>query len=165
MSTPAIFRMLEGKVPHEVIQAFELLFKGTKDTSDAVKHLKGQHDDLAKQVTTTTKTANAAATQASAAATAIQQPVAAGQVNPQNVNYALQQQDHMGAVVLQGTAALAVTLNNLVNAPYKTRIMNQSTQTATLTPTTGTVNGSASVNLTAGASYDTYFDGVNWWVA
>lgn len=164
-TTPAIFRLIEGKVPHEVFQAFRLLFNGQKDTHDAIVSLKGQHDTLSTTVATTTQTANAAATQAAAANETIAAPVPAGQVNYQSAAYAVQQQDHLGSVVLQGTSALAITLNNLVTAPYTTHLINQSTQTATLTPLTGTVNGTSSFSLVANANVHAYFDGQNWIVA
>lgn len=163
MSTPAIFRMLEGKVPHEVMQAFTLLFNAHKDTSEAVKALKGQHAALSSQVTATTKTANTAAIQAAAANAAIASPVPAGQANVQIADYSLQQNDHLGVVSLQGTSALTVTLNNLVEPPFVTHIANQSTQPATLTPLSGTLTGSST--LAAGAAVHAYFDGYNWIVA
>lgn len=163
--TPAIFRMLDGKVPHEVLQAFTLMFNGQKDTHDAIVALKGQHETLSQQVTTTTATANKAASQAAATATAASAPVPAGQTNIQSADYSLQQSDHLGVVALQGTSALSVTLNNLVGAPFVSHLANQSSATATLTPLTGTVNGGSSVTVASGAAVHAYFDGYNWLVA
>ena len=162
---PAVFKILHGKVPPEVEQVFKLLFDGLQDNKQAVIALKGQHDTVAKQVTTNTTGVATANKTANTALTATQQPVAAGQQNAQSATYILQQTDHLGLVQLTGTtAAQGVTLNNLVQYPFTARISNGSSQSWTLTPTAGTVNGGASYTLTAGSVVSAYFDGTNWQV-
>lgn len=160
--TPAILRRLEGKVDPEVASVIKLLGDGLKDAHDAIASLKGQHDTLAAQVSSVSKTASTAATTAASAKTATQQPVAAGQTRAITASDSVQQPDHLGSIVLQGSTALTVTLNSLVSAPFTTRIVNQSTATATLSPSlSATLNGSSS--LAAGASVNVSFDGQNWW--
>ena len=168
MSTLPILRRLKGKVDDEVANVIELLGKGVKDVHDGLIALNTKHNTLASTVTTVSATATAAQTQATSAVSASQQPVAAGQVNYQSAAtapYSLQQSDHMGAVQLSGTTALTITLSSLVTAPFRTRIINQSTQTATLaldSSARGSLLGSSS--LAANASAEVFYDGTNWLV-
>jgi hypothetical protein len=150
-STPVILHAIAGKVEPEVENVIRLMSNGLKDAHDAIVALKAQHDALAAQV----GAAPAPST------TTVTQTVTAGQVNPQTAAYTVQQSDHLGVVPLQGSSAITVTLNSAVATPFTTRISNLSSATATLVPSTGTLNGSAS--LAAGASVNVNFDGLNWW--
>ena len=164
MSTPAIFRNLQGKVDPEVGKVIELLGKGLKDAHDAISALKRQHDTLASQVQDVSATATAASQTANTVAAAQQQPVSAGQVTTQTTDYTTQQSDQLGVVLLQGTTALTITLNNNVSVPFTTRIANQTTQIATLQSSVAgsTINGGATYSLPSGSSVTVNFDGTNW---
>lgn len=173
MSTPAIFKNLSGKVDPEVGQVIELLGKGLKDAHDAIAALKGQHDTLASQVQTVSDTATAASQTANNVAAAQQQPVSAGQVTTQTADYTTQQSDQLGVVLLQGTTALTITLNNNVTLPFSTRIANQTTQVATLQPSDPTAviksaaspSGSPTYSLPSGSTVTANFLGLDWVVS
>jgi len=164
MSTPVITKNLHGKADPEVVAIIDLMSKGLKDAHDAIKELKGQHDALSAQVQGVSATATAASQTANSVAAAQQQPVSAGQVTTQTADYTTQQSDQLGVVLLQGTTALTITLNNNVTAPFTTRIANQTTQIATLQPSVAasTINGGASYSLPSGSSVNVNFDGTNW---
>jgi len=159
MSTPAIFRNLHGKVPPEVEHALRLLFNGMKDSHDAIVALKGQHDSTSSQVKTVSS--QVATTQQSVNQVAASIPAAVGSVNL--LAPASLEQTSYGALVPITSAAL--TLNSNVSPPYFAFVQNNGGGDATLTPTSGTVNGSATGSISAGSLATVFFDGTNWWVA
>ena len=87
-----------------------------------------------------------------------------GAVNDQTgaTAYTTQTGDNGALIKLNSSSAIAVTLNYGVTAPWFTTISNQGTGTATITPSQGLINGSASMTLAAGLFVTIYFDGANW---
>lgn len=87
-----------------------------------------------------------------------------GAVNNQvgALSYTTAQTDSGSLILLGATTAIAVTLNSGLTTPFFTTFSNSGTSTAILTPTTGTVNGGASLALPAGSWTILYFDGTNW---
>lgn len=157
--TPAILRRLEGKADPEVIAVIRLLGEGLENHDQAFVALKNQQNKIGTTASTASTTASAAVKAAASAQSTANTAVSAGAVNYQSANYTLQQSDNQSAVVLQGSTALTVTLAANA-APFMSHIINASSATATLSPLTGTLTGSAS--LSAGASIHVYFDGYNW---
>jgi hypothetical protein len=149
-AVPAVLRSVKSKVDPEVYHLLRLLSDGHQDVHDAVVALNGKVNALPTTSVTNTTVVGSTG------------PVAAGQVNPQTASYVTQQSDHLGLVVLQGGTSIPVSLNSAVQAPFTTRIVNSSSASSTLTPTSGTLNGSGT--LAAGAIANYNFDGVNWWV-
>jgi hypothetical protein len=86
-----------------------------------------------------------------------------GTVNNQTgaTTYLTQSTDNGTLIVFNDSAAITVSLNSAILPPFLTFITNLGTGTITLTPTTGAVNGLASVrqNFTT----IVVFDGTNWW--
>lgn len=167
---PAVFRNLEGKIHPDVAHAIKLLFYGLQDNKQAIVALSGKHNTLQTQVTGVSATASSASTAAATANAAVAQPVAAGQTNIQSgtlTPYVTTQRDHLGNVTLQGTSPIGVTLNSNVQAPFTTRVINQTNQNQTLTPdnANATVNGAASYTLASGSAVSLYFDGFLTWIA
>jgi hypothetical protein len=87
-----------------------------------------------------------------------------GKVNKQTgTTYSVQQSDAYGIITLKNAAAIAVTLNSSVNQQWYASIENIGAGTATLTPSSGTINTNPTLTLAAGQGAIVYFDGVNWW--
>lgn len=90
--------------------------------------------------------------------------VTGGVVNNQTgtTAYTVQQSDNAGLIVFDDASAIAISLP-LVTIPFYTTISNQGSSTATLTPVSGTINGSSSFPLDGGLFVTIYYDGKNWW--
>ncbi len=88
-----------------------------------------------------------------------------GIVNNQGgvTSYITQTSDNGGLIILNSASPIAVTLNFGVTVPWYTTISNEGTGTATITPSSGTINGLASITLPGGSWVTIYFDGANWW--
>lgn len=79
-----------------------------------------------------------------------------------NATYSVQNSDN-GALLIVGDAIpVLVSLNSAVTNPYFFVITNSGAGTATLTPTTGTINGGASFLLPQNFTTYVVFDGTNW---
>jgi hypothetical protein len=77
--------------------------------------------------------------------------------------YATTSSDDGVFLILSDAAPIAVSLNSGVPAPFGLFVLNQGAGTATLTPTSGTLNGAASLTLLGGYCVVIAFDGGNWW--
>jgi hypothetical protein len=90
---------------------------------------------------------------------------ALGQVNNQTglTAYTIQAADSGKALVFNDASPIAVTLDSTVGVPWTAVALNLGAGTATLTPTSGLINGSASLAIPGGGFAAVYFDGVNWW--
>jgi hypothetical protein len=78
-------------------------------------------------------------------------------------SYTTQTTDGGALLIINDSSAIAITLNFNVSAPWYTTIYNMGTGTATLTPTSGTVNSTTSVVLYGGSFALVFFDGTNFW--
>ena len=161
MKSPAVFANLHGKIDPELENSLNHLFRGLRDHDEAIKSLKVQHDETATVATKAQTQATTATKQAAAANTQLAQPVKAGAVNSQTTDYTVQSSDHLGLVDLNG--ATAVTLNNLVPAPFMTYLQNSGSGAIALSSTAGTINGATSVP--AGTTATAFYNGADWWVA
>lgn len=154
---------LTGKIAPEAELAVRQLFNTVQDHDAALSTLKAQ---LTASVVSQT-TVNTTMTTTTAATTAIiSTPLAAGVVNNQTgTTYTVQDSDYGGLVTFANAAGVAVTLNLTPRQYWTGAIENLGPGLVTLTPTTGTVNGMASLMLAANSGLLLYFDGVNWWAA
>jgi hypothetical protein len=108
--------------------------------------------------TTSPNTGSTAATNSTYA-----QGAFASGVNTQASNsYTIQNTDYQGIIIFNTASAIAVSLNSAVEANFTCTILNLSTGIITLTPTTGTVNGGASLVLGAGQGVQVFFPRPNW---
>lgn len=65
-------------------------------------------------------------------------------------------------VTFSNGSAIAVTLDSAAGAGFFCAVENLGAGTATLTPSSGTVNGAANLALTTGSGGWLFFDGANW---
>jgi hypothetical protein len=82
--------------------------------------------------------------------------------------YTVQQSDYGALLVVNNAGGVAVTLNTGMPKPFYAHISNTGSGAATLTPTSGTVNGAGSYTLAAGASAHVYYSSLSdaaWFVA
>ncbi len=91
-----------------------------------------------------------------------------GAVNNQTgaTSYATLPSDYGSEIILNSASPIAVTLNTLgsgasIALPWFCSFNNTGTATATLTPSTGTINGAGSLALPGGDFCIVYFDGTN----
>jgi hypothetical protein len=86
-----------------------------------------------------------------------------GTVNAQTgTSYTVADTDEGKLVTLSNSSAIAVTLPTTFASTYKSFMKNLGAGTATLTPSSGTINGSANITLTTGNGAILFFDGANW---
>lgn len=76
--------------------------------------------------------------------------------------YTTQNIDNGAQIRLGDASPVAVTLNSALVTPYFTTLSNEGPSTVTATPSTGLVNGLASITIPAGSWVTIYFDGTNW---
>jgi hypothetical protein len=90
-----------------------------------------------------------------------------GMVNNQSgaTAYTVVATDSGKLILLNDAAAIAMALDSTLAAPWFTTIFNQGAGAATLTPTSGTINGGVSVLIPGGGFSIVYFDGTNWFAA
>jgi hypothetical protein len=180
-SNPTSFRYppnIEGKADPQVVQTIQDHDDAILDLQQAIPVLKSQITALQKtgttSTTTTTSNASSATTngvtpsQASAIATqAIQSTL--GLANPQTgTSYTPLQSDYGGIVTLNNASPVAVTLSNNgtgIAEQWWAWFQNNGAGTATLTPSSGTINGVSNITLITGQSAWVTFDGTNWWAA
>lgn len=149
------------KIDPEVQQHLKLLYNATNDHDQAIVQLAGQVQSAATAAATPTTSTNTATT---TTVTQIAGFPGLGDVNNQTgTSYTFQSTDSGSLVTLKNAGAIAVTLNSMVGTPYLVFLTNYGPGTATLTPSSGTVNGAASFALPANYTSIVFFDGVNWW--
>ena len=137
------------------------------DLQQAIPILKSQLDAVKSTATATAATVTKTAS--TPTQTIVQQIVAnQGYLNNQSgqTSYQTRQSDYGGFVLINSTSAIAVTLaqtNSLpgIQVPWFATLINAGTSLATLTPVSGTINGTASFSLTGGFATTVVFDGSN----
>lgn len=160
ISLPKYWPQLEGKAEPEVGTAVKLLYTGIQQHDTAIVALKKQLDAAVLAQTTinntTTNTATAATTFPGL-----------GVENDQRTQtaYMTQQLDNGALILLADAAAIAVTLNSGVTAPYLTFLTNFGPSIATLTPSLGLINTAASFPLPPNLMTLAVFDGTNWFAS
>lgn len=147
-----------------VVRALRDSYRAFTDIYSAFPVLKQQMDETTATVnsiksTGTTFSPTSSSAPVSAAASGL------GGINNQSaqVAYATTTQDNGTLVRFNDASAVAVSLNSGINAPYIIYLANYGAGTVTVTPTTGTINGAATLALATNASAMASFDGTNWW--
>jgi hypothetical protein len=173
MSLPA-YRIppnLEGKADPSVVRAIRHIDKIVNEHEQAFAALGTQSTVASSKASVVNETINettstiAGVSSFNSATGSVSYFPALGVVNPQTglTTYTTQTSDNGLIVLLNDSSPIAVTLNSTVSNPYFTTISNQGSGTATLTPSTGQVNGLASITVSGGSFATVYFDGNNWW--
>jgi hypothetical protein len=159
--TPRYWPSLGGKCEPEVEQSVRLLFNAVNDHENAIINLKAQMTTAPATSTSTNTSETIAVAEPASTSTA---SITLGGVNNQTgTSYQLVPTDNGGIVTLANAGAVALALNSTLASGYFGSVENIGPGTATLTPTNGDVNGSASLTLVASQGCFLYFDGLNWW--
>lgn len=160
---PPSFRFpfpLHGQ-PEEVQQAHIFAFNAILDLQSANKEVSAQIAAL-KTATATPGTSTSTTT------TVIDNPFPGlGTKNDQtgNTAYTTQTGDNGVLLILNDASPIAVGLNSVVSAPFFFFVTNFGAGTATLTPTSGLINGGASFSLPQNYFAVVVFDGTNWFTS
>lgn len=151
---------VEGKADPEVVEALQNHDDGINDLQQAIDLLKAQIDDLkaasSSSSTSTTKSTTTTITQNSIPGL--------GTRNDQTgqTSYKTQTSDNGALLIFDDASAVAVSLNSAVTTPYLLFVTNFGAGTATLTPSSGTINSGASFDLPQNYFTLVVFDGTNW---
>jgi len=87
-----------------------------------------------------------------------------GGVDPQSgTSYTTAASDEGKLIDLTNSSAVAVTLDSTLPNYFLCAVRFEGAAGGTLTPSSGTINGSASLTLTQGQSCWLFFNGTNWW--
>lgn len=186
MSTPKVNPVSErypfdlaGKVDPEVDMAHRYAFQGLVDVNQAIAALKDQITTLQKgsgsgSSTSTTNASSTGVTVSQANSIAQQQASTTiantlGPVNNQTgTAYTVQSSDYGGIITMNNASASTVTLNPVLQHQFFTGVQNLGAGTVTLQPGTGvggtgTINGTATLNIAPNEGVLVYYDGINWW--
>lgn len=165
MGTPPnlYFPQIDKSVDPKVTRHLELIYTGINNHDAAIVSLKGQLDTAVKNASKTTIIDQ---TSSSSSSSTFSFP-GFGTVNDQSgvTAYTTQSSDNGIMLIVGDASPIAVSLNSVVTRPYLFFITNFGAGTATLTPTTGTINGSASFALPQNYLSMVVFDGTNWWAS
>ena len=135
------------------------LWNAVADVQGAVPILKSQINSNTTAVTASTNTVTTVNQTVNTSAF-----LGLGLVNSQagNTAYTTQATDNGSLLTFNDASPVAVTLNSGITTPYYFFATNFGAGTATLSPTTGTINGSASFALPQNYTAIVSFDGTNW---
>jgi hypothetical protein len=162
---PPSFRFphnITGLVHPAVERAIRDTYSGLIDNMQAWTSLKPMLDSLTTQTAAATA---AASTSTNTIETVLStQFPGLGTVNDQTgrTAYTTQTGDNGAVILFDDASAVAVTLNSTVAKPYFFFVTNLGTGTATLTPTSGLINGSASYALLPNDTAIITFESPDW---
>lgn len=134
--------------------------KSITDLNQSVRSFESQMSALSKAASSSATTLIENISSETTAGT-----VTGGVVNNQSgiTAYATQQSDNAGLIILDDASSIAATLTSTVTIPYYTTITNAGVSTVTVTPSSGLVNGLASIDIPGGSFATIFFDGSDWW--
>lgn len=178
MSTPGTpaqpyYPQVDKSVDPKVNVHLQRIYPALNDHDKAIVTLKQQLADVVAGKTVIQKTASSTTSGSSTVAGVSSFNTLTGAVsfypslgtdNDQsgNTSYATQTSDSGALIIVNDPAPVAISLNSAVTPPYFFFITNFGAGTATLTPTTGTINGGASFPLPENYFGVVVFDGTNW---
>jgi len=157
---------VDGKAHPDVVEALKYHDDAITDLQQSISYLKG------KSTSTSTSTSSTGAVTGASETVIIENggtsTQSIGAVNNQAgvTAYTTVPSDYGSEILLNDASAIAVTLSSLTSnpglkLPWFTTINNIGIGTATLTPTSGTINGNSSLSLPGGTFTTIYFDGTN----
>jgi hypothetical protein len=154
----------DQEVHPEVRKAIKSAFQAFTDIYSAIPQLKSQIDANTASVAANSKAISVRSNVSSTSSTMSGAASGLGGVTNRTsvTSYPTSGSDNGTLLVLDDASAIAVTLNSGVSTPYLLFAINSGAGTATFTPSTGTVNGSANLPLTTGEGAIFFFDGTNW---
>ena len=147
--------------PHEVVQAHRFAFQGLVDLNQAIASLKSQIGAV-KTGTTTVVSGGGSST----IINGTNFPGLGGARDLTGLtSYTSLPADNGILLIFNDASPVAVSLDSAMATPYFLFMTNFGAGTATLTPTSGTINGSASFSLPQNYFSMVVFDGSNWHVS
>lgn len=151
----------DASIPQPVATHFRQLYLAVNQHDLAIKMI---HATAASTSTTVTNiiNQNPAGTSPSGGSGSISSSIGAVNNQTGQTAYTLQATDNGAQVRLGDASPIAVVLNSTLIIPYFTTLSNEGPSLVTATPSTGLVNGVASIGIAAGSWVTIYFDGVNW---
>jgi hypothetical protein len=157
------YPQIDKNVQPQVTVHLQRIYPALNDLNQAIITLKSQLNEA-----TTTTTSAATTTTASTATqttSTVTKFIGLGTVNNQTgaTSYTVQTSDNGILLFIDDASAVSISLNSMVGSPYLVFITNFGAGTATLTPTSGTINGGASYTLAQNYTCLAVFDGTNWW--
>lgn len=161
MSTPAIQYsgpVISSEVPWETRRHLQLLYQKLGNHTQAFQFQAKQIAAL-KPGSTTTSIEEIGGGSSAGPITAVN----IGMVNDQagEASYATQVGDYGALIVLNDSAAVAVTLTS-ATPPFFCFLLNEGAGTVTLTPSPGTINGASTLTLLTGDGAIVFFDATDW---
>ncbi len=159
---PSWWPSIGGKCEPEVEQAHRLTFNAINDHQTAILALSAQVKML--QATTTASSTPAPATTTIITSTTTNNTVVAWGVNNQTgTSYTILNSDNQSLVTLNNAAPVSVSLSNSLTPGFIVAIENLGAGAVTITPVTGTINGTSSLMLGQNESCFLFFTGAAWW--
>lgn len=156
------YPQINKNVQPEVTVHLQRLYAAINDHDLAIVTLNGK---IPAATTTTTTTATSNTSQ-----TVIQTGTVIGTVNDQTglTAYTTQQSDYGAFVLLSDASPIAVTLASAGSSPgivlpWYTIFINLGASSATLTPSSGTINSNAAFTLFGECTVTVAYDGANFW--
>lgn len=155
------YPQIDKEIPAKITVHIQRIYPWLNNHESAILALNTKVEAL--KTASTTSTTNTVTTVTSATTTF----PGLGTVNNQTgaVSYTTQTQDNGTMLIVDDASSIAVTLNSLVATPYLFFITNLGAGTATLTPTSGLIDGGASFTLLQNYTSMVVFDGTNWWAS
>ena len=149
------------KHPKEIQDAHIWAFNAVLDLQKANAALKTQLSAIAPS---TTSTGNSTTVTNNTTTTIEDILSGLGTVNDKTgvTTYTTQTSDAGALLILNDASPVAVTLNSVVTPPFALFITNFGAGLVTLTPTSGTINGGASLALLQNQSIWAVYTGTNW---
>jgi hypothetical protein len=152
---------VDGKADPEVVEALQNHDNGINDLQQAIPTLTSRIAALEAKASSSSGSGSSSST-----TTTIVENLfpGLGTVNDQagNTAYTTQTPDNGALLIFNDAGAIAVSPNSAVATPYFFFITNFGAGIATLTPTSGTINGGASFSLPQNYLAVVVFDGTNW---
>ena len=149
--------------PHEVQQAHRYAFQGLVDLNQAIANLSPRIAAL--EANPSTVSTGNSTTVTNNTTTTIEDILAGlGTVNDKtgSTAYTTQTSDAGALLILNDASPVAVSLNSVVTPPFALFITNFGAGRVTLTPTSGLINGGASLALLQNQSIWAVYNGTNW---
>jgi hypothetical protein len=169
------FPQIDRNVQPEITVHLQRLYTAINDHDQAIVTLNGKVTATSSSTTgtgattasTTTVVTTTGVTSFNALTGAVSFFPSLGLLNDQSgvTSYTTQTSDNGRLIVLSDATSIAISLNSVVVPPYLLFVTNYGDGTATLTPTSGTINSAPNFTLPKNYTSLVVFDGTNWWVS
>jgi hypothetical protein len=168
MSTPAqpYYPQVDKSVDPKVTVHIQRIYPWLNNNDRAIVLLNSKVAALQKTAAAaTTTTTSTTSSSSSSSGGSTNNFTGLGTTNNQEAatSYTLQQTDSGALIVVNDASPVAISLNSVITSPFLCFITNLGAGLCTLTPTTGTVNGSASFPLPQNYTAIVVYSASLWW--